>query len=75
MDEAEKIKAKRPTDDHTRTGLNAATDMSALRHTLDAYADIAWFLRQDYFMRVSDVEAAFPMLPFHPDVWKWEKNN
>ena len=71
MDEAEKIKAKRPTDDHTRTGLNAATDMSALRHTLDAYADIAWFLRQDYFMRVSDVEAAFPMLPFHPDVWRF----
>jgi hypothetical protein len=59
----------RPTDDHTRTGLNAATDLSFLRHTLNTYNEVAWFLKQDYFMRVSDVDAAFPMLPFHPDVW------
>ena len=59
----------RPTSDHTRTGLNAATDLGFLKHSLDAYNEIAWFLQLDYFMRVSDVEAAFPLLPLHPDVW------
>lgn len=59
----------RPTSDHTRTGLNAATDMSFLRHTLDTYNEIAWFFKQDFFMRVSDVDAAFPLLPLHPDLW------
>lgn len=61
--------AMRPTDDHTRTGLNAATDLSFLAHTLDTYNEIANFLRPGYFMRVSDVEAAFPLLPLHPDLW------
>ena len=59
----------RPTSDHTRTGLNAHSDLSFLKHTLDTYQEIAWFLRQDYFMRVSDVDAAFPLLPLHPDLW------
>ena len=59
----------RPTSDHTRTGLNAATDLSFLRHALNTYDEVAWFLRQDYFMRVSDVDAAFPLLPLHPDLW------
>ena len=59
----------RPTSDHTRTGLNGATDLGQLRHSLNTYQEIAWFLRLDYFMRVSDVEAAFPLLPLHPDVW------
>ena len=49
--------------------LNAATDLGFLRHTLDTYNEIANFLRQDYFMRVSDVDAAFPLLPLHPDLW------
>ena len=61
--------ALRPTDDHTRTGFNAATDLSLLRHSVNAYHEIAAFLQRDYFMRVSDVDAAFPMLPLHPDVW------
>jgi hypothetical protein len=59
----------RPTSDHTRTGLNAHSDLSFLKHTLDTYQEIAWFLKQDYFMRVSDVDAAFPLLPLHPDLW------
>ena len=59
----------RPTDDHTRTGLNAATDLEGLRHKLDASSEIAWFLQLDYFMRVSDVDGAFTLLPLHPDVW------
>ena len=59
----------RPTSDHTRTGLNAATDLGALRHALTAYKDVAAFLNKGYFMYVSDVEAAFPMLPIHPKLW------
>ena len=59
----------RPTSDHTRTGLNAATDLGALRHALTAYKDVAAFLHKGYFMYVSDVEAAFPMLPIHPKLW------
>ena len=59
----------RPTDDHTRTGLNAATDLGFLSHTLNTYTEIAEFFRPGYFMRVSDVEAAFPLLPLHPDLW------
>ena len=31
----------RPIDDHSRTGLNAATDLEGLRHTLDASSEIA----------------------------------
>ena len=45
--------------------------MTGLTHTLTAYKDIARFLLTDYFMRVSDVDAAFPMLPLHPDVWPY----
>ena len=43
--------------------------MSFLKHSLDTYNQIAWFLQLDYFMRVSDVDAVFPLLPLHPDVW------
>ena len=31
----------RPTSDHTRTGLNAATDMTGLRFALDALDEIS----------------------------------
>ena len=59
----------RPTSDHTRTGLNAATDMTGLSHTLDSYAEMARRFLPGYSAHVSDVEAAFPMLPFAPWVW------
>ena len=59
----------RPTDDHTRTGLNAATDMMGLSHTLDSYSEMARRFLPGYAAHVSDVEAAFPMLPFAPWVW------
>ena len=58
----------RPTDDHTRTGINAASNLDNLRHGLTAYEDIANWLKQQFFMRVSDVDNAFPLLPLHPDV-------
>ena len=59
----------RPTSDHTRTGLNAATDMTGLRFALNALEEISWFFSTDTFMRVSDVADAFLNLPLHPDVW------
>ena len=40
--------AYRPTDDHTRTGLNAATDLTGLAHSLTAYSDIARFLKHNF---------------------------
>ena len=62
---------KRPTDDHSRTGLNAATSMFGLRYSLDTYNEIAYYLQQGYFMRVSDVSAAFPLLPLRPRLWPY----
>jgi hypothetical protein len=59
----------RPTDDHTRTGLNAATDMTGLSHTLNSYDEMARRFLPGYSAHVSDVEAAFPVLPFAPWVW------
>ena len=59
----------RPTSDHTRTGLNAATVMGILRHSLDTYEQVKWFLKKDYFMYVSDVKDAFLNLPLAPWLW------
>ena len=56
----------RPATDHTKTGLNGATDMSFLKHSLTANRDVAWMLQTGYFMYVSDVEAAFTVLPLAP---------
>jgi hypothetical protein len=61
----------RPTSDHTRTGINATTDMTGLRFALNALDEIAWFFSTNWFMRVSDVADAFPNLPLHPDVWQY----
>ena len=51
-----------PTSDHTRTGLNAATDMTGLRFALNALDEIAWFFSTNWFMRVSNLADAFPKL-------------
>ena len=59
----------RPTDDHTKTGLNAATILGMLGHSLRTYEEVARFLKLGWVMHVSDVEAAFPMLPFAPWLW------
>ena len=59
----------RPASDHTKTGLNAATVLGILKHSLTAQKDVAWLLKTGYFMYVSDVEAAFPMLPLAPWLW------
>ena len=62
----------RPTSDHTRTGLNAACSMAGpptLSYSLDAYAEMGRRYLPGYAAHVTDVEAAFPMLPFAPWVW------
>ena len=59
----------RPLSDHTKTGLNAATVMGILKHTVHSYEQVAYWLRLGHVMHVSDVDAAFPMLPFAPWVW------
>ena len=61
--------AYRPTSDHSRSQLNAATDLRYLKHSLDTYNEIAWNLLNGYFMRVSDVKDAFPTLPLVPWLW------
>ena len=43
--------------------------MTGLSHTLDSYAEMARRFLPGYAAHVSDVEAAFPMLPFAPWVW------
>ena len=53
----------------TRTGLNAATDMTGFRFALTALDEISWFFSTDTFMRVSDVADAFFNVPLHPNVW------
>ena len=63
--------AVRPFSDHTKTGFNAACDMSAVEHSLDTYSEIADELKPGYFMRIEDVDGAFPILPLHPSVWKY----
>ena len=59
----------RPVSDHTRTGLKDATDMEIFRHSLTTYDDIAKWLRHGYFMRIGDVDGAFPLLPLAPHLW------
>lgn len=59
----------RPTDDHTRTGLNAATDMSMLTHSLDTMREIARLFLPGWSMHVTDVKDAFLMLPLAPQLW------
>ena len=62
-------KSCRPYSDHTKTGLNAATWMGLLTHTLRTHEEIAWFLKHGFAMHVSDVDNAFPMLPLAPWLW------
>ena len=59
----------RPTDDHTTTGLNAKELCGFLKHSLNTYAEVAWLLKRDYFMYVSDVQDAFLLLPLAPWLW------
>ena len=65
----EYVNEKRPTDDHARSGLNAATDMKGLRYSLNTYRQIAEGFLKNFYMRVSDVKGAFPILPLHPGIW------
>jgi hypothetical protein len=59
----------RPISDHTRTGFNAAVDLTGLMHTLDAVQEIESLLKPGYCMHVSDVDAAYPMLAWASWIW------
>ena len=60
----------RPTSDHTRTGFNSLVSLvGILKYSLDTYNEISWFLKKDYFMRVSDVADAFLLIPLAPWLW------
>ena len=59
----------RPVSDHTRTGLKHATNMDLFKHSLTTYEDISRWLRQGFFMRIGDVDGAFPLLPLAPHLW------
>ena len=37
---------------------------------MNTYDEIATALRPGYYMRVEDVDGAFPILPLSPNVWK-----
>ena len=58
----------RPFSDHTKTGLNGSVDMSGLDHSLNTYNEIAAALKPGFYMRVEDVDGAFPNLPIAPSV-------
>ena len=59
----------RPISDHKRSGLNAATNMAPVKHTLTADKDVARFLKRGYAMAVADVRSAFSCLPLNPPLW------
>jgi hypothetical protein len=61
----------RPFSDHTKTGLNNSVDLSGLGHTLNTYNEIAAALRPGFYMRVEDVDGAFPNLPIAPSTWRY----
>ena len=43
--------------------------LGLLEHTLNVYPEVAWLLKQNYFMYVSDVEDAFMLIPIAPWLW------
>ena len=63
--------AARPFSDHTKTKFNAACKADWLKHSLNTYQEIADELKPDYFMRVEDIDGAYPVLPLAPRVWKY----
>ena len=58
----------RPFSDHTKTKFNKAA-RDRVEHTLDTYDEIAEALRPEFFARIEDVDAAFPILPLNPRIW------
>ena len=61
----------RPTSDHTRTGLNAATILGILGHSLDAYKRLEYLFSRLAWMTVADVDDAFSFIPLAPWLWAY----
>ena len=60
-----------PFSDHTKTDFNGSVDMSGLGHSLNTYNEIAEVLQPGYYMRIEDVDGAFPSLPIAPSTWRY----
>ena len=61
----------RPTSDHTRTGLNVATILGILGHSLDAYKRLEYLFSRHAWMTVADVDDAFSFIPLVPWLWAY----
>eukprot|EP00965_Chrysotila_dentata_P063717 2111452-Pleurochrysis_carterae.AAC.1 len=61
----------RVTCDHIRSGDNAATELGGLAHYVTSCDDVFRFLEKGCYLRVSDLEGAFPLLPLAPEVWPY----
>ena len=59
----------RPVDDHTRTLLNACTDLTGLRYSGNVHREVASLFFSMFYMLVKDVSDAFPLVPLHPSLW------
>ena len=70
QDPGDGVEEWRPISDHTRSRFNESSDVSALRHSITVYRDIERYHHSGAVMRVSDVDSAFPTLPWHPDLWR-----
>ena len=68
VEKAYEPEVARGTSDHTRSGLNPASDLDALRHSITVYRDIERYHHSGSVMRVSDVSGAFALLMWHPDI-------
>ena len=59
----------RPFGDHTKSRLNEAA--RPWKHSLDALNELKRKLHRGQFMRMSDIDGAFTLLPLVPWLWKY----
>jgi hypothetical protein len=59
----------RPFGDHTRSRLNEAARPG--KHSLTALKELGRLLTRGKFMRMSDIDGAFTLLPLVPWLWKY----
>jgi len=66
-----KLDEVRCTSDHTASGTNPATNMAFLRHHVHSYAELAMNFLKGFWLRVTDVDGAFPSLPLAVHIWPY----
>ena len=57
--------------DHTKSGMRDCCDMSLFKFGLRSEENISKELKRGYYMRMMDVEDAFPIMPYRPTIWKY----